>query len=64
MTFMLYEIAKNPDVQTKARREIEIHLGGDNDNMTYETVSKMEYLNQIISGKWLHVNAGEIAVVI
>lgn len=63
MTFMLYEIAKNPDVQAKARLEIEAHLGGDND-MTYETVAKMEYLNQVISGKWSQVNAGEVSAVI
>lgn len=51
MTFMFYEIAKNPEVQIKARREIETILGDDNNNMTYENISKMEYVNQIISGK-------------
>lgn len=54
LTCMLYELAKNPNIQAKARSEIKTVFGiAHNDScLTYENVSKMTYLNNIISGNF------------
>lgn len=51
MIFMLYEMAKNRSVQEKARCEIQDVLRECNGDLTYETVGKMPYIEQIILGK-------------
>lgn len=50
MTFMLYELAKNRSVQEKARREIQNVLENSDGDLTYDTISSMTYIDQIISG--------------
>lgn len=48
MSFMLFELAINPDVQEKLQREIDETLtAGD---ISYERITKMTYLDQVISG--------------
>lgn len=51
MIFMLYEMAKNPSIQQKARCEIENVLNEHNSDLTYDTISRMPYVDQIISGE-------------
>ena len=52
LTFALYEIALNEDVQQKLLEEIE-NIPVDSDgNISYESVTEMEYLDKVISGKW------------
>ena len=47
MAFTLFELAKNPEIQKKARNEIQEVLAKY--GLTYEGLMKMTYLNQIIS---------------
>lgn len=52
MAFALYELAQNPDVQTKACAEIEAVLQKHGGQMTNESMGDMVYLEQIINGEW------------
>ncbi|XP_060535577.1 uncharacterized protein LOC132707671 [Cylas formicarius] len=48
MTFALYELACNQDVQDKLRREINRVLRTYNGEMTYEAIQEMTYLENVI----------------
>jgi cytochrome P450 family 6 len=48
MTFALYELAKNEDIQKKLRQEIDSVLDKHNGQMTYDSIQDMKYLNQVI----------------
>ncbi|KAM7344112.1 uncharacterized protein ACRADG_010944 [Cochliomyia hominivorax] len=49
MSFALYELAKNPEIQEKARLEIDEVLENYQQKFTYESMKDMKYLHQIIS---------------
>ncbi|CAD7079517.1 unnamed protein product [Hermetia illucens] len=49
MLFSLYELALHPDIQEKARQEIETVLSKYEGKLTYEAVKDMVYVDQIIS---------------
>jgi cytochrome P450 family 6 len=51
MTFCLYELALNPDIQGRVRNEIDTVLERYGGNITYESVFEMEYLDKVVSGK-------------
>lgn len=51
MTYCLYELAKNPDIQNKARQVILKALKEHNNELSYECLQDMSYLNQIFMGK-------------
>lgn len=51
MTFALYELALNQDVQSKLRDEIRAVLAGDENKMTYEGMKKMKYLQMVLDGE-------------
>ena len=51
MTFCLYELALNPDIQERVRNEIDTVLERHGGNITYESVFEMEYLDKVVSGK-------------
>lgn len=51
MTFALYELAKNQELQDKTRAEINRVLGKHEGKITYESMIDMKYLGQIIDGK-------------
>lgn len=51
MTFALYELAKNPDVQEKARKEVQASLERHGGVMSYEAAMELTYIDQIINGK-------------
>lgn len=49
--FILYELAKNPDIQKRARHEIDEVLRKNDGIVSYESISAMEYLGWVINGK-------------
>lgn len=51
LTFALYELAVNKDIQDKARQHIETILNKYQGNLTYEALSEMTYIDHIINGK-------------
>jgi cytochrome P450 family 6 len=51
MTFCLYELAVNPDIQERLRAEIDTVLEKHDGNITYESILEMEYLDKIVDGK-------------
>jgi cytochrome P450 len=51
MTFCLYELALNPDIQQRLRAEIDTVLHKYGGNITYESVLEMKYLEKVVDGK-------------
>lgn len=51
MTFCLYELALHQDIQEKARVEIQEVMKNHSGKLTYDALSEMKYLQQIIDGK-------------
>lgn len=56
LMYALYELAKHPDVQQKLRTEMKTVLAKHNDRMTYEAITSMPYLDQVINGRWASGN--------
>ena len=50
MTFCLYEMALNPDIQLRVQEEIDKVLKKHNGNLTYDAVQEMEYLDKVVNG--------------
>lgn len=50
MTFTLFLLAQNPEIQTKTRQEIQSVLDKHNGQLTYECLHEMTYLRQVIDG--------------
>lgn len=48
MTCALYELARNPDIQRKVRNEINHVLSKYNGEVTYDCLSEMKYMSQVI----------------
>ena len=51
MTMVLYELAKHPEIQEKARQEIKHVLEKHDNQLSYEAMMELSYLDQIITGK-------------
>lgn len=51
MSFMSLELAINPDVQQTLQTEIDDALRKSDENITYEAILKLKYLDQVVSGK-------------
>lgn len=52
MTFCLYELARNPDIQERLYQEIKQTLSPSrHDSLTYQAVQDMPYMDQVINGK-------------
>lgn len=47
MSFALYEVARNPDIQRRVRAEIHKCLKAN--GLTYESINDMKYLTQVIN---------------
>lgn len=52
MTFSLYELALNQNIQDKLRDEINTTLEKYNGQLTYEAVTEMHYIQQVIDGTY------------
>lgn len=50
LTFTLYELALNPDIQTKTRNEIKGALNRHGGKLTYEAMMSMPYVDQVLQG--------------
>jgi len=55
MTFCLYELALNPDIQEVLRNEIDTVLKKQSDNISYEAIQEMTYLDKVVAGKKIPV---------
>lgn len=51
MHYCLYELARNPDVQSKVRAEIREVYKKNGNTVSYETIKEMKYLGQVVDGK-------------
>lgn len=51
MTFALYELAMNPEIQDRARQEIKEVLSKHGGQLTYEAAMELTYIDQIIHGE-------------
>lgn len=49
--FALFELSRHPEYQDKLREEILVVLQKYNGKLTYEGLSEMTYLDQVIKGK-------------
>ncbi|PSN34612.1 hypothetical protein C0J52_20551 [Blattella germanica] len=49
MSFCLYELALNPDIQDKLRAEIDATLEKNGGELTYDSVMEMEYMDKVVS---------------
>lgn len=52
VTFCLYELAKNQDIQNKLREEIQTMIEKNGD-LTYSVLNDMNYLHKVISGSYI-----------
>lgn len=50
ISFCMYELAKNPEIQQRVHNEIDKILEKHNGQITYESVSEMKYLEYCIDG--------------
>lgn len=51
MSFMITELAINDDAQKILLKEVDETLNNCGDNLSYEVIRKMKYLDQVVSGK-------------
>jgi hypothetical protein len=51
MTFCLFELASNPDIQEKLRQEIYEVLKRHDNKLTYDATMEMHYMEKVINGK-------------
>ncbi|KAB0793925.1 hypothetical protein PPYR_13545 [Photinus pyralis] len=50
MSYTIYELALNPDIQSRLRAEIEDALRSSDGKLTYDNLMRMKYLDMVISG--------------
>lgn len=51
LSFMAYELAINPEVQKKLQKEVDLVADKFKENLSYEALLSMKYLDQVVSGK-------------
>lgn len=55
LSFCMYELAKNPDVQQRVHDEIDEVLAEHDGKITYESISEMKYLDACIDGAFFFI---------
>ena len=53
MTFCLYELAINQEIQDKARDEILSVMNAHDGKITYEALGEMHYLSMVFNGLFI-----------
>lgn len=53
MSFVLFELASNQEIQEKLRNEINTVSAKYGDSLTYEGIQEMMYLDACLNGKML-----------
>ncbi|KAJ6634112.1 putative cytochrome P450 6a14, partial [Pseudolycoriella hygida] len=61
MSYCLYELAKNIDIQRKVQEEIDEVTARNNGEITYNSIIEMKYLEMCIDGTDIFVAAEELA---
>ncbi|PSN45875.1 hypothetical protein C0J52_19684 [Blattella germanica] len=51
MSYTLYQMALNPDIQKRLSSEIKEVLKKNNNQITYDSIKEMKYLDMVVSGK-------------
>ncbi|XP_076173802.1 cytochrome P450 9e2-like [Ptiloglossa arizonensis] len=49
MCYIVHELAINPDIQEKLRKEVDRYMAEGNGEISYEALSKMEYMEMVTS---------------
>ncbi|GLV40919.1 Cytochrome P450 6a19 [Carabus blaptoides fortunei] len=62
ISFCMFELAVNPNIQDKVRAEITSVLEKYNGHMTYDAISELRYLDQVIHGMKLGIVESKIAI--
>lgn len=52
MTYALYEMSIHPEIQDRARKEVQAVLKQHDGRLTYDGIQEMKYLAQIVDGKF------------
>lgn len=50
MAFILYELARHPEIQERVREEISDVISDHKGEFTYEAVQDMKYLDRVVQG--------------
>jgi cytochrome P450 family 6 len=53
LSFALYELAMHPEIQQSLRAEILQVMSKNDDNLTYDVIKNMSYLDRVVSGEEL-----------
>jgi len=59
LSFLLYSLATNPDVQERVREEVESVLKRHEDKLTFDSIQEMNYLDMVLAGM-LHAFVGNV----
>ena len=51
MSFALYELSVHPEIQSRLREEITEVLQKYNNEITYDSIQEMKYLDMVVNGK-------------
>ncbi|GLV36698.1 Cytochrome P450 6a13 [Carabus blaptoides fortunei] len=62
INFCMFELAANPNIQDKIRAEITSVLKKYNGHMTYDAISELRYLDQVIYGMKLGLIETKISI--
>lgn len=63
MTFALYELAINLDIQEELRNDIKKVLSRHDNKLTYESMLDMKYLQMVIDGDFLEFVCFEVLLI-
>lgn len=50
ISYCLYELALNPEIQTKLREKIKQTLNANGGKLSYDTLKDMKYMDMVING--------------